>query len=177
MGAWKAYSTLTQSKDARALVWTPQSEKYIELWQRWRKDTEDYATLPKRRQACPRCSRGGGPASHVYLCRRCFDGVKKLDAGLPANAEVAAELPPHFPRSEAVAEILTAAYRLGKRFSLEQLAVAVWVINKDRWGMKGFRQVHPDMRKLAVMLYGKKGIAAAGLIVRVSEEQWELVEG
>lgn len=49
-------------------------------------------------------------------------------------------------------------------FSLADLAVACWTWDRPLFGLAGYESLHPDVRKVACVVYGKRGLLARGLV-------------
>lgn len=58
--------------------------------------------------------------------------------------------------------ILQAARSLTELFHLEDLAVAAWRIDPERFGLR--RWDYPDMNRVKVCVYGEKGLIARGIL-------------
>jgi hypothetical protein len=54
--------------------------------------------------------------------------------------------------------IMFAAKRLTQPFSVEDLVVEAWKLDKEKFGLSGFEQQYPSNNKVYVVLMGKKGL-------------------
>lgn len=70
------------------------------------------------------------------------------------------------------AKVLGVAYFLSARygpFTPEELAVACFARHGAAFGLAGFGEDYPDVRKVATCLYGKRGLIARGLLEKLPD--------
>jgi len=77
-------------------------------------------------------------------------------------------------------EVLLAALQLkeeGKdEFTEWDLTVKTWLINKQRWGLPGYRELYPDHKRVMneIMAKGDKRVLTLGLFERVRSNMYKL---
>lgn len=100
--------------------------------------------------------------------RNCRHGVLPEECGYcapPRMPEEPPEPPPaREPRSSAE-HVLAAARSIGRPFTDAELVMASWRAAPWLFGLNGFKE-YPDARKVAVCLYGVRGLIARGLLQR-----------
>jgi hypothetical protein len=70
--------------------------------------------------------------------------------------------------------LLRVARTITQPFTLNDISIAVWKTCPDFFGMKGYP--YPDNHKVHYILYGAKGLIAKGLIKRVRQGLFRVVE-
>ena len=58
--------------------------------------------------------------------------------------------------------ILFAAKRLKQPFSVEDLVVESWKLDKDKFGLDGFKDTYPSNNKVLVTIMGSEGLIKKG---------------
>lgn len=88
----------------------------------------------------------------------------------PPAPEQPAEPPPPPPQS-ARDHLLAAARELTAAgpFAPTALIIAAWQRAPNLFGLSGATTQHPDARKVAVQLFGKKGLLASGDLARMPD--------
>ena len=104
--------------------------------------------------------RGSTAGSGIHAAAK----PKKVKAGRPYGKAKAA----------VVSAAEEAADKHSQPFSFTHLLIVAWKANPKLFGLPEAIGVHPDARKLAVCLYGKKGLIAAGLLRRREDGLLEL---
>ena len=69
--------------------------------------------------------------------------------------------------------VLHVARRIPQPFTLNDLSVASFREDPKNFGMKGYPQ-YPDNHRIHYILYGEKGLIAAGLLRRISQGLFEV---
>lgn len=72
------------------------------------------------------------------------------------------------------ADVLLVACELPSRFTLGELAVALWRRDPQRWGLPGVEADHPSDHRVRAMLDGTRGLVARGKLRR-NKGQYEVV--
>jgi hypothetical protein len=65
-------------------------------------------------------------------------------------------------------KVLTAALRIGKPFTVEDLTIECWLNDEESFGLAGYEGLSADVRKVATKLYGVRGLIAQGLLRKIS---------
>ncbi len=78
---------------------------------------------------------------------------------------------------KAAAEVLMAAANLARgdttrEFTEWELSVEAWRLNKNRWGLRGFEQAHPDHKRVMMEIMGGGSLVKEGLLVRTRENHY-----
>ncbi len=79
----------------------------------------------------------------------------------------------------AADEALIAAANLAKgnpnrEFSEWELTMEAWRLNKNRWGLRGFEENHPDHKRVMMEIMGGGGLVKEGLLVRTRENHYRV---
>ncbi len=75
----------------------------------------------------------------------------------------------------SIIDVLTlAASGFVDGFTLEQLAVAAWKLDKSKFGLRGFERDHPDATKVKLYIVGRNGTVAKGLMERATGKRLKL---
>ena len=61
-----------------------------------------------------------------------------------------------------------------KEFTEWELSVEAWRLNKNRWGLRGFEQVHPDHKRVMMEIMGGGGLVKEGLLIRTRENHYSI---
>jgi hypothetical protein len=70
--------------------------------------------------------------------------------------------------------LLRVARTIPQPFTLNDISVAVWKACPEFFGMKGYP--YPDNHKVHYILYGEKGLIAKGLLQRVNQGLFRVLE-
>jgi hypothetical protein len=76
-------------------------------------------------------------------------------------------------------KLLLAANELSRRgptFSAEELAVAAWESDRQAFGLKGYRDLHPNYNSVLVLLMGSKGLVARGYLKKEAQKLYSVTE-
>jgi hypothetical protein len=65
--------------------------------------------------------------------------------------------------------IMFAAKKLPQPFSVEDLVVEAWKLDKEKIGLDGFKQFYPNNNKILSALMGKKGLYNGGKLVKLGK--------
>ncbi len=68
--------------------------------------------------------------------------------------------------------ILLVATKLNQPFTEEELVVAVWEMDKEKFGLKGYKQQYPDNNTIRACLMGQDGLVDKGKIIKVGQKQY-----
>ncbi len=76
-------------------------------------------------------------------------------------------------------EVLLAAANLAKadpkrEFTEWELTIEAWKLNKNRWGMRGFEEGHPDHKRVMNEIMGKGSIVSQGWLARTRPNHYAL---
>jgi hypothetical protein len=63
--------------------------------------------------------------------------------------------------------ILLAAKKLANPFTEEQLVVAAWQLDKEKFGLAGYHGFYPNNNLVKLQLMGKNGLVKRGEIIRL----------
>lgn len=77
-------------------------------------------------------------------------------------------------------KILLAAYNLGrnadKSFTAEELAVEVWSMDPDSFGLEGFTKMYPDCNKVNSYIMGKRGLVHRGYLIKLAPKLYRVTK-
>lgn len=62
--------------------------------------------------------------------------------------------------------ILQAAIEIGEPFTVEELTVKAWLLDKRAFGLRSFEDQHPNSRRVAESIYGQRGLINQGLLAK-----------
>jgi hypothetical protein len=147
---------------AQMRAWQPRSEKYRELWGRWKREAAHVDGAAPRYRVCGYCAgvNAGGEAASGFLHFACWERVKEFDAGMgPFKAIL------HRPDSGR-AKLWQALLALPEPMTLEAIAVAAWQADPATYGLKGFEELYPCSAHARNALYGPHGFLKRGYLVR-----------
>jgi hypothetical protein len=76
-------------------------------------------------------------------------------------------------------EVLLAAANLAtadpkREFTEWELTIEAWKLNRNRWGMRGFEEGHPDHKRVMNEIMGKGSIVSQGWLVRTRPNHYAL---
>ncbi len=80
----------------------------------------------------------------------------------------------------AAEEVLLAAYKLSKKTQKEftewDLTVETWILNKNRWGLRGYEQQYPDHKRVMneIMAKGTQKAVGKGWLERTKPNHYRL---
>mgnify|MGYP001561024952 CR=1 FL=1 len=129
--------------------------------------------MPAKKAPPVASCRHGVQAGQCYMC----------NGGKPAEPFAVSPPAPRRPKwnhglPPAWLLVLRAAADLGERFSRTALILAVWQADKERFGLAGCEQYHPDANKVWVPCCGDRGLLGRKLMVKVGTDCYALtVEG
>lgn len=107
----------------------------------------------------------------TYVCKMCnascvpADGVPEKPAHVPEP-----ETPPTPPGGPAIRPegvkgiVMRAARAMSGPFTVEDLTVAAWKLDREKLGLSGYRDLYPDHNRVASTVWGKKGLVGKGLL-------------
>ena len=76
-------------------------------------------------------------------------------------------------------EVLIAATNLARgdpnrEFSEWELTLEVWKLNKNRWGLRGFKQDHPDHKRVMMEIMGGGSLVKNGFLIRPRKNRYRV---
>src|SRR5437870_2669384 len=61
-----------------------------------------------------------------------------------------------------------------REFTEWELTKEAWRLNKNRWGLRGFEEEHPDHKRVMMEVMGGGSIVKEGLLIRTRENHYKI---